>query len=277
MSDIRSILLHADATAGSAVRLEIARGLAARHGARVTALFGATSHTDAMSFAYSASAALAARATDWDTLAHDAARASLQQRCLDEGAEVGWFDIVGDSIAHGFIAEAAYADLLVVGQQAAGEPEAGAAPAGFVESVILESGKPTLVVPRDTRSDAVGERALVAWNGSVQAARALTGALPLLRDAEQVHVATWSRQPVAARFSGVDIGAFLQRHGITAIIHQCAPSAHVGLELATLAQTLRADLLVMGCYGRSRTSERVLGGATRSVLTTMPVPVLMAH
>lgn len=277
MSDIRSILLHADATAGSATRLEIARALAARHGARVTALFGATSDADRMSFAYSAGAALAAGATDWDTLAHDAARASLQQRCRDEGAEVAWFDVVGDSIAHGFIAETAYADLLVVGQQAAGEPEAGAAPAGFVESVILESGKPTLVVPREARTVSVGERVLLAWNGSAQAARALTGALPLLRRAEQVHVATWSQQPVAARFSGIDIGAFLQRHDITAVIHRFAPSPRVGAELATLAQALRADLVVMGCYGHSRTSERVLGGATRSILATMQVPILMAH
>lgn len=277
MSDIRSILLHADATAGSATRLEIASGLAARHGARVTALFGATSDSDESSFAYSAGAALAARATDWNTPAHDAARASLQQRCLGEGAEVAWFDVVGDSLAHGFIAEAAYADLLVVGQQSAGEPEAGAAPAGFVESVILESGKPTLVVPRDARSDAVGERVLVAWNGSAQAARAVTGALPLLRHAEQVHVATWSRQPVAARFSGIDIGEFLRRHGISAVIHPRAASLHVGAELAALALALHANLVVMGCYGRSRISERMLGGASRSLLATMPVPVLMAH
>ena len=277
MSDIRSILLHADATAGSAARLEIARGLAARHGARVTALFGATSDTHATSFAYSASAALVARATDWDALAHDAARASLQQRCLGEGPEVAWFDIAGDSIAHGFIAETAYADLVVVGQQSAGEPEAGAAPAGFVESVILESGKPILVVPRDARSDAFGERALVAWNGSVQAARALTGALPLLRHSEQVHVATWSRQPIAARFSGSDISGFLQRHGIAAVIHPLPASPHVGAELAALALALHANLVVMGCYGRSRASEWAIGGATRSVLATLPVAMLMAH
>jgi nucleotide-binding universal stress UspA family protein len=276
MSSLRAILLHADATAGSAVRLEIARELAARHGASVTALFGATVDTDLLSSAYSAGAALGSRGGEWDTLAHDTARASLQEQCLGEGAEVAWFDVVGDSIAHGFIAEAAYADLLVIGQQSPDEP-AGGAPEGFVESVILDSGKPTLVVPREPRVGSFGRRALVAWNGSAQAARAVTGALPLLRLSGQVHVAVWSRHPVAAPFSGIDIGVFLQGHGIEAVLHQCAPSSRVGQELAAMVQSLHADLVVMGCYGHSRTAERVLGGATRSMLATLPVPILMAH
>ncbi|MEO8523372.1 MAG: universal stress protein [Caldimonas sp.] len=276
MSSIRSILLHVDTTAGSAVRLEVARELAARQCAGVTALFGATVDTDRLSSAYSAGAALGARAGEWDTLSHDTARARLQGQCLGGGAEVAWFDVVGDSIAHGFIAEAAYADLLVIGQQSPDEP-AGGAPEGFVESVILDSGKPTLVVPREPRAGSFGQCALVAWNGSAQAARALTGALPLLRRAGQVHVAVWSRHPVAAPFSGIDVGVFLRAHGVEAVLHQCGTSSRVGHELAAMVLSLRADLVVMGCYGHSRTAERVLGGATRSMLATLPVPILMAH
>ena len=275
MNDIRAILLHADATAGCMTRLEVARELAARHGAAVTALFGATVDTGRLSSAYSAGAVLGSGASEWDAQSRDDARASLQQRS-DTGPEVRWFDIVGDSIAHGFIAEAAYADLLVVGQQSPGEA-AGGAPQGFVESVILDSGKPTLVVPREPRAGSVGERALIAWNGSAQAARAVTGALPLLRRAREIHVAIWSRHPVAAPFSGVEISAFLQRHGVEAVLHRQEASSHVGQALAALAASLRADLVVMGCYGRSRAAERVLGGATRSVLATLPVPMLMAH
>ncbi len=276
MSEIRAILLHADASAGSTTRLEFARELATRHGAAVTALFGATVDTDRLSSAYSAGAVLGSGASEWGTLARDTARAGLQQRCRGEGAEVAWFDIVGDSITRGFIAEAAYADLLVVGQQSPGEP-AGGAPEGFVESVILDSGKPTLVVPREVRAGSPGERVLIAWNGSAQAARAVTGALRLLRHARVVHVAIWSRYPVAAPFSGIDIVSFLHRHGVEAVLHLSPPSSHVGQELATLAETLNIDLVVMGCYGHSRTAERVLGGATRSVLATLPVTMLMAH
>ena len=37
------------------------------------------------------------------------------------------------------------------------------------------------------------------------------------------------------------------------------------------------DLLVMGCYGHSRARDWILGGATRTVLASMTVPVLMSH
>jgi nucleotide-binding universal stress UspA family protein len=38
-----------------------------------------------------------------------------------------------------------------------------------------------------------------------------------------------------------------------------------------------ADLIVMGIYGHSRVREMILGGASRSLLSSMTVPVLMAH
>jgi nucleotide-binding universal stress UspA family protein len=38
-----------------------------------------------------------------------------------------------------------------------------------------------------------------------------------------------------------------------------------------------ADLIVMGGYGHSRLREFILGGATRGILQSMTVPVLMAH
>ena len=276
MNEIRSILLHADATAGSATRLGTARELAARHGAALTALFGATVDTSRLSSAYSAGAVLGSGDNEWNAVSRDDARARQQQACAGKGPEVDWFDIVGDSIVRGFVAEAVYADLLVVGQQSSDEA-AGGAPEGFVESVILDSGKPTLVVPCEPRAGSFGERALIAWNGSAQAARALTGALPLLRCAREIHVAIWSRQPVAGPFSGIDVDTLLQRHGVEAVLHRREASSHVGQELAKLAASLRADLVVMGCYGRSRAAERVLGGATRSVLASLPVPLLMAH
>lgn len=277
MSPYRSILLHVDATAESATRLQVARDLAERHGAAVTALFGATTSMQDIPYAYSAGAAVGSPAAERRSAEHDAARAHLQRRALGDGPEVAWFDVVGDSVVHGFIAEAAYADLLVLGQQAPGASTVGGPPAGFVESAIIESGRPALVIPRAPAQGSVGRRALVAWNGSAQAARALTAALPLLEQGGEVHVVTWSGHPAVAPHSGLGIGEFLQRHGIVATLHRREPSSHVGAELIAMAQTLRADLVVMGCYGRSRARERVLGGATRSVLGTMPVPMLMVH
>ncbi len=141
----------------------------------------------------------------------------------------------------------------------------------------MEGGRPTLVIPHVLRTDAVGRRVLIAWNGSAQAARAVSGALPLLQAADEVHAVTWGRGPSIAPFSRLDIRQHLAGHGIAVTTHQRAPSAHVGEDLIAVAQALGSDLIVMGCYGHGRATERVLGGATRSILRKMTVPVLMVH
>ena len=187
-----------------------------------------------------------------------------------------WCDVVATA-SYGFVAESAYADLLVLGLPGGLQAAAGGPPAGFVESVILQSGTPALVVPHPQRHETIGECVLVAWNGSAQAARALKAALPLLRGAAQVHVASWARQPLGAPFSGVDARWWLQRHGIDAQLHRRDPAAHVDEALRALASELGADLVVMGCYGHSRIREQVFGGVTRGLLARLPVPVLMAH
>jgi nucleotide-binding universal stress UspA family protein len=142
---------------------------------------------------------------------------------------------------------------------------------------VIEAGRPTLLIPHVLRTDSVGRRALIAWNGSAQAARAISGALPLLQAADEVHAVTWGRGPSIAPFSRLDIRQYLAGHGIAVTAHQRAPSAHVGEELLAVVQALRTDLVVMGCYGHGRAAERILGGATRSVLRKMAVPILMAH
>lgn len=276
MTDVASILLHLDATPASLVRLEVASELAARLDAGITALFGAAWDADRTSFAYSASAALEAAAFDPAALVFEEAKSQLRSHHLFDSPEVMWCEIAGHSVTRGFVQEAVYADLLVVGQEAR-LPETGSAPPGFVETAILDSGKPTIVVPAAMRSATVARRIVVAWNGSPQAARALAGALPLLRLADEVHVASWSRLAPAAPFSRIDAVAWLRRHGVAATVHLLPPSAHIAREIGPFAASLGGDLIVMGCYGRSRASERVFGGATRSVLAAMDVAVLMAH
>jgi nucleotide-binding universal stress UspA family protein len=82
---------------------------------------------------------------------------------------------------------------------------------------------------------------------------------------------------VVAPFSRLALGEWLKRHDIESRIHQRAHVAHLGDALRTTARELTSDLIVMGCYGDARLRERMFGGATRSVLASLPVPVLMAH
>lgn len=274
MSAIRSILLHLDATGGSVGRVAIAQAVAARHEARITALFGVQPDAAGAPYAYSAGAALRA-AEDAAAMPHALERSRLRSRWGEDDARFTWCEVFGDTVTRGFLAEAAYADLLILGQPPTGE--AGSAPPGLLESAILDSGVPALVVPAAQRLETVGERVLVAWDGSATAARALRAALPFLARAGQVHVATWAAHAPMAPYSRLDVSTWLDRHGIAAAVHQEAPAHRFADALAALLARLDADLVVMGCYGHSRMRERVFGGATRAVLATLPVPALMAH
>ena len=270
---IRSLLLHLDATPASIARLAFAHALADRFDARVTALFGTRPQAGRVAYAYSAGAAL--RAAE-EGPPHPRERARLRDLLDEREPECAWCEVAGDSVRHGFIAESIYADLLVLGPPS-GVDDEGTAPQGFVESVILESGTPAIVVPHPHRQQTLGERVVVAWNGSIAAARALRAALPLLRDSRRVHVATWGAQPPAAPFSRLDVRAWLRRHDVDAALHASASAAHVAKDLAALARDVGADLVVMGCYGHSRIREQVFGGVTRAVLADLPAPVLMTH
>ena len=274
MSTIRSILLHLDASPGSAARLAVAQVVAERHGAGVTALFGVRPDATRASFAYSAGAALRA-ADDMGAMPHEQERSQLRERCDASHGEFAWCEVFGDTVTNGFLAEAVYADLLILGRP--GADEAREAPPGFVESVILESGVPGLVVPHPHRQETIGTRMLLAWDGSAPSARAMRAALPFMAHAAEVHVVTWAAHAPTAPFSHLDASSWLKRHGIGAEIHQRGPTYHVANELASMATRLRADLVVMGCYGHSRLRERMFGGATRGSLANLPVPVLMAH
>jgi hypothetical protein len=274
MTEIRSILLHLDAARGSAGRLALAQALADRHGAKLTVLFGIRADVTDVAFAYCAGAALhAVEAGDGSI---DLRRQRLRNLSCERDPDRVWCDAVGESLVRGFVAEAAYADLLVLGQPATVD-DGGAPPSGFVESVILESGTPAFVVPEELGKETIGDCVLVAWNGSPQAARALKAAVPMLERASQVHVATWARQPSSAPFSGLGVHGFLKRHGIASRVHRRNPTPHVADELSSLAVELGADLIVMGCYGHSRLRERVFGSVTRGLLAELPAPVLMAH
>ena len=271
---IRSILLHVDATPASIARVGFAQVLAARHGARLTALFGVRPHLSRAAFAYSAGAAL--RAADEEGVPHEHERERLRELLVGRDPDCAWCEVTGDSVRHAFVAEAIYADLLIVGPPP-GVDEDGAAPHGFVESVILDSGMPAMIVPNSDRQATLGDRVVVAWNGSASAARALKSALPLLRQAASVHVASWGPLPPVAPLSRLDVRAWLRRHDVESELHVGASAAHVADDLAALVGDVGADLVVMGCYGHSRIREQVLGGVTRALLARLPAPILMSH
>ena len=176
---------------------------------------------------------------------------------------------------------ARYADIVIAGQPEPKGEVAGRLPPGFAGDLVLSAGRPVLFVPYAGRFVSVGKRVLVAWNAGREAARALRDALPLLKSATQVDVIAFDPGLGASQHGdvpGADIGLFLARHGVKVTVSQQeGTSMEVGAQILSRAADLSADLIVMGAYGHSRVREQILGGATRTLLESMTVPVLMSH
>jgi len=170
------------------------------------------------------------------------------------------------------------ADLIIAGQT---DPEWDLSPLlDFPELLALESGRPVLVVPYVGRYPSVGRNVVVAWKAGRESARAVFDALPLLRDAEDVHILEIKDHADQKSTLAPDtsIAASLARHGIKPTIHtSVASDISVGDEILSRLADIDADLLVMGAYGHGRLRELVFGGVTRHIARHMTVPTLFSH
>jgi nucleotide-binding universal stress UspA family protein len=169
-----------------------------------------------------------------------------------------------------------YADLVVVGQRAP-EPTAEATPPDLPEKLALYSERPILVVPHIGVAQAPGRTIMVCWNGQREASRAVTGALPFLERADRVILlsidAANSDDPTSAERAAEWLG----RHAVKATVQHDSASADIGNVILSRAADASVDLIVMGLYGHSRMREFILGGASRTLLASMTVPLLIAH
>jgi nucleotide-binding universal stress UspA family protein len=189
--------------------------------------------------------------------------------------------LVDDDAIGGMSLYARYCDLAIVGQDDLGDPPS-VMTTGLPEYVTMSGGSPTLIVPYIGTFHKFGERILIAWNASSHAMHAVRGSLPLLRQAKNVDVIVYNSaesKEVYGDEPGADIALFLTRHGVKVNVIQenISSEIDVGNALLSFAANNGIDLIVMGCYGHSRFREILLGGATRVILESMTVPVLMAH
>ena len=193
---------------------------------------------------------------------------SAEWRVVDEGPQ-------SDPALH-----ARYVDLTILGQLDPDRRDADLV-RPRPEHVTLASGRPILVVPYAGRFETVGRRVLIGWNATREATRAVNDAMPLLAAAEVVTVLTIDARegPDAhGELPGADISLHLARHDVKAEVERTVSAGiPAGEVLLSRAADLGADLLVIGAYGHSRVRELLLGGATRSILQSMTVPVLMSH
>ena len=150
----------------------------------------------------------------------------------------------------------------------------------YAESIVFGSGRPVLLLPQRSRPRKLAlDTIVIAWDGSRPAARAVADALPFLERAKNARVLTvLNEKELASESRAAELSKYLERRGIDAT-PDCIDAAgrRIGEILSSYLTSSQADLLVMGAYGHSRLREFILGGATRSMLSNPPLPILLSH
>lgn len=281
---IRDLLLSIDETDASPAREDAALAFAARNDAHLAALY-CIGEIDVQGWVnWTGSALEERRRLETERAEQIVDRFRKKAERAGVSYETRIVRVAAHMVASEIAVHARYADMAILGQVDPGSPPI--AGRHVVEHVVLACGRPVLVIPyigAPMRNGAVefGRNVMVAWNASREATRAVNDAMPVLE--QSAHADLVVVNPVHGSYGqgdepGSDIALHLSRHGIDVEVQRfevndLEPGDTI---LARLADR-DTDLLIMGAYGHSRMRELVLGGATRSVLGQMTVPVLMSH
>ncbi|MGY4829058.1 universal stress protein [Sphaerotilaceae bacterium SBD11-9] len=278
----RSLLVLLDHDPLCSARTRVAIRLAKSFDARLSG-FAPTGLIDLPSAPAAAASMAEFAAEAQDTLLRDAESASraFEKACAAAGFSHGEAIVEEADTATALLHHALCHDLTILSQP---DPSlhGHAVRRDLIEQVVLFSARPTLLLPYAGSFEAPLHNVMVAWDGSREAARAIADALPLLHQAHQVHLVAWQERglraghPVRPRRLD-EVRQWLKWHGVEAQIHVEPAAAPIAEAMLSRISDLGADLLVMGAWGHTRWSERVLGGATRGLLAAMTVPVLMSH
>jgi nucleotide-binding universal stress UspA family protein len=275
----KTIVVHLDTSQRVHPRLEMALRLARHFGAHLTGVFAVFSPDPRSLYVMDGTA-------EYYTL-HEQLRA--ERRAAIERlfhAELSRAEVAGEWITVDEPANLAvplrgrYADLVIASQDDPHDPESYVDD-NFPENLVMSAGRPVLLVPHATHVTSPGNNVMVGWDGSCEAIRAVHDALPFMRTARLTTIVAvnGARGEPAPRIPGADIATVIARHGIRVEVKDvdAGSGKAVGDTLLSEADALGADLLVMGAYGHPRWRELVMGGATRTILKSMTVPVLMSH
>jgi nucleotide-binding universal stress UspA family protein len=200
-------------------------------------------------------------------------------RCKSDGLDNTWLRLTAGTgpAMQKAVAAGRLADLVLAAQY---DPE-NPATAYFPEDLVMGCGRPVILLPSAGAFGDIGSRILIAWDGGREAARAVFDALVLFRPDARIDILTAKNGPrgeIAAITAPEALAQALARHGFeAAVTHSRGGELPVGEDILSRAADFSADLIVMGGYGHTRLRETVFGGATRTILEHMTVPVLMAH
>jgi nucleotide-binding universal stress UspA family protein len=272
----RDLLVHVDGSLDGRRRVRFAVDLSIRTGARLSGLHVTPPVEVPPLFKPSRVAHVAENIAVKLVSDARAAAAIFKAETEQRLPGAGWFETAGDMV-QGISDRARYADLVIVGQyEWQGSPPAHSLP--IAHSLALQCGRPVLVVPADAQPRKL-EKVAIAWDGSREAVRVVHDALPLLRLSRSVEIVAIAMFDAEnANADAKNLSTHLANHGIEASIHILRSTA--ADEHETLRKQIEQrhyDVLVMGAYSSPAWLQFIFGGATRSILLSSTIPVLVSH
>jgi nucleotide-binding universal stress UspA family protein len=272
---VRHIILHMGSDEAHASRFRTALALAKEKNAHLEIAFTtAPTGMPAAIQGRGASSAYIAEATAIAREKADQIYKEISEQCIAGGVEWSWEVLEGDP--NRLLADRSlFADVIVVSQ------DHGVTFEDYVglhapDELIMQASCSVLVLPKNVETPTVGRRILIAWHDTRQAAHAVRRGRDFLEQADKIYLLTCDR-PHHRYEKGRDIAGYLRRHDVEVEQVSDVADSNIGATILSYAEDLKADMIVMGAYGRSRWREILTGGVTHHVLSHMKIPVLTSH
>lgn len=179
-------------------------------------------------------------------------------------------------------AHARYCDLLIMSKP---ENTSTTAPlmSSLPEAVVMAAGRPVLMIPAVGNVLPIGRRVLFCWDHRRESARAFSDAAPILHACSELVVLTVDPQPDNLRKKDIhendfaDYCASLGYPKPREVFKRSEDFGGVGNIILNTSTDHGSDLIIMGAYGHSRMRQWIMGGASRTMFSSMTVPILLSH
>lgn len=274
------IAIHLSNDKACARRIDVGLQLAKEHGAEVIGVYPADSisghYYDETIIPQDVRKILRGRRDEF----RDSVRKQFLERAATVGVKAEWRNPEGEA-DEALALHARYCDLLIMSKAERVDTVAAIIP-NLPEAVVMASGRPVLMIPTSGEINSIGKRVLYCWDQRREAARAFTDASPFFKRCEELIVLEIDRDERLFKERDLhddDFAAFCTSQGYPQPKHLVKESDGIGVGNVILntASDAGSDLIVMGAYGHSRMRQWVMGGASRTLLSSMTVPVLLAH
>ena len=277
---IKDIFLPLLGSKSDEAALDSAIALAGAHNAKISALITVDIPVPFFSEVGFVADEVNAKAYNQAREAADALAARTRERLAQTNleSEVRVVDASPTNRAKSIAAQARYSDLTIMGRR---DGATSSTATGTFETLLMQSGRPVIVVPPGVPLSARPKHVVLAWQPSREATRALHDALTLLEPDTQLDVLVIDpekHQELEGTRPGAQIAEKLTQLGLPVqVVAQSRQGRSEGESLLHYFDETDADLMVMGGYGHSRLRELILGGTTRTVLDGLTKPVFFEH